>query len=263
MARLGLLLTIAVAAVCCDESTGSSQLQTGTGATTGSSGTAGGGGSGTGGMSWSGGGSSTTGSSSGTGAAGGSSSGAGGSGGSCDGFPSTVPVDCVTYCSLMDGSCTNSAGHFNDQYPGGYPDVCSSVCPFFELGALDDTTGNTLTCRLHHACLAQHDPDTYCVAAGPGGGAGCGDLCESFCALNLAICTGPHQQWASLAACQQSCAGLDFTEPYSASSDNLTGTTNAYACRLYWLMLAVDDPAGSCANTNPGSPGIDPCVDGI
>jgi hypothetical protein len=162
----------------------------------------------------------------------------------------------------MDAHCFNGQGHFNDQYPGGAPDVCANACVHFASGTASDPTGNNLACRIQRACMAEWDPDAHCTEAGPGGDGVCGAACESFCALALSICSADQMQWASLAECQTACATFDLTDPYNTTSDNWSGTNNAYACRMYWLMRSVDDPT-SCVYIKLGSADPDPCVDGV
>ena len=227
----------------------------GEGATSSSSasGSGGAGGYGIGGINWVGG-----------GTASGGGTGAGTPSGlpSCDGIFDEVALDCPAYCQLMGAHCNNGQGHFNDQYPGGVPDVCADVCPHLPVGTTTDPLGNTLACRIQRACMAEWDPDAHCTEAGPGGDGACGDSCESFCTLALSICSGNQAQWASLADCQSDCATFDSTAPYNTTSDNWSGTTNAYACRMYWLMRSVDDPL-LCVHTKLGAANPDPCVDGI
>ncbi len=230
----------------------------GAGYTTTSSGTGGThtGGAGLGGVNWGGFGGETSSGEAGTG-------GSGGFGEEC----ATVTVDgghdCPTYCQLMDGACKNFQGHVNDQYPGGYPDVCADACVHLPKGSPGDTTGHSLACRIYEACLAQYDPDTHCTRAGPGGDGACGDNCESFCTINLAVCEDSNQQYGTQAECLTDCATFDVTAAYNTSADNWSGTDNAFACRMYWLMRAVDDPGTNCPNTRPGGTTSDPCIDGL
>ncbi len=199
-----------------------------------------------------------------------SSDGAGGSGGAtpedvnaCKESVLNAPVDCAAYCQTMAARCKNGLGHFNDQYPGGYPDACAEACSHFVTGNAGESTGNSLACRLFGACLAEHDPDIYCTVAGPGGDGVCGDNCDGFCTLNLSICAGPLAQYASMTACQDDCAKLDFSDTYNTTVDNWSGTKNTFACRMYWLMRSVADPDENCQYTKLGGASIDPCKDGV
>ncbi|RLB64149.1 MAG: hypothetical protein DRI90_05285 [Deltaproteobacteria bacterium] len=247
------LVAVITALSCSDDHYDGGSTTTSTSSGSGGSGT---GGAGLGGINWGGFGGAT---SSGEGAGGG----VGGTGEECPTLTLTEPIECTTYCQLMDGACKNFQGDFNDQYPGGYPDLCPEACAHFAYGSPGDTTGNSLACRIVEACLAQYDPNTHCTRAGPGGDGVCGDNCESFCALNLTVCEGSNQQWSTQALCLADCALFDFADPYNTSSDNWSGTDSAFACRMYWLMRALDDPLGSCPNTRPGGVSSDPCIDGV
>lgn len=102
--------------------------------------------------------------------------------------------------------------------------------------------GNTLGCRTYHAGAAAGDPTTHCVHAGPGGAAACGSNCEGFCTLALETCTGGNEQWATMAECMTECNGYDQTEPYDTSDT----AGDSFACRLYHLIAAIDDPELHC-----------------
>jgi hypothetical protein len=166
-----------------------------------------------------------------------------------------IKLDCTSYCSEIQANCTDSDAQ--------YPDLehCVRTCHSFAVGAsqLTDTTGNTLGCRIHHASAAMTMPASHCPAAGPAGDqvtarppAACsgGDVCASFCTLEIVACGSldaplsgnptddsdrPLAQYQNMTACVAACANLDKTHPYSTSA---VGDT--LACRLYHATSAAN-----------------------
>jgi len=198
-----------------------------------------------------------------------------------DAPPDAVALDCAGYCAEIQANCTGE----NAQYP----DLahCMSTCASFAVGTstIDDPSGNTLGCRIHYAGTpARTAPATHCVHAGPGGDlitatppAFCsgGDVCASFCALDIRACgstdtplpddpvdeTGnPLFQYGDMADCMRVCDDFyDKTHAYST-----TAVGNSLACRLFQATeaaIAVTPnaatycsatgmfPTGSCAGT--------------
>src|ERR1051325_6680028 len=103
-------------------------------------------------------------------------------------------LDCPTYCTAIQANCTGA----NAQYPDMAH--CTATCASFTVGTskVTDTAGNTLGCRIYHGGdLSKTTPATHCVHAGPGGDmitatppAFCsgGDICTSFCTLEIKAC---------------------------------------------------------------------------
>lgn len=166
-----------------------------------------------------------------------------------------VALDCTAYCTEIQANCTGA----NAQYPDMAH--CIATCASFAVGTskVTDTSGNTLGCRIYHG----GDPSkmaaaTHCVHAGPGGDlitaaspAFCsgGDVCASFCALEIEACgsldaplpgnprdatNNPLFQYQNLADCMASCAGFDKTHAYGT-----TAAGNSLACRLYHATSAA------------------------
>jgi hypothetical protein len=106
------------------------------------------------------------------------------------------------------------------------------------------------------------------VYAGPGGDritatppAFCsgGDVCQSFCTLEIQACGSGDQprpdtppgvglfQYDNLAECMKLCPRFDLTHPYTTSAKG-----NSLACRLHEATLAavsIDDAVAHCAAT--------------
>ena len=189
-----------------------------------------------------------------------------------------VTLDCQTYCTEIQANCTDA----NAQYPD--MPHCLATCASFTVGPskVTDTSGNTLGCRIYHAgALSMTAPETHCVHAGPGGDlitaaspAFCsgGDICASFCALEIKACgsldtplpenpkddtNNPLFQYRNMANCMASCATFDKAHAYSTAAAG-----NSLACRLYHATSAAiavipngamdcsataDFPTGPCA----------------
>jgi len=189
-----------------------------------------------------------------------------------------VTLDCQTYCAEIQANCTGA----NAQYPDMAH--CTATCASFTVGTskVTDTSDNTLGCRIYHAgAPSKMDAATHCVHAGPGGDlitakppAFCngGDVCASFCALEIKACGSldaplpgnprdingnPLFQYRNVADCMTSCAAFDKAHAYGT-----TAAGNSLACRLYHATNAAiavtpngvmhcshtaDAPTGPCA----------------
>jgi hypothetical protein len=169
--------------------------------------------------------------------------------------PTTVePLaqNCTTYCSAIETACTGA----NAQYAAAPATNCSATCAEFPVGTAQDTSGNTLGCRLYHTqnVTKTGDAATHCPHAGPAGAkvdaaAGtCGDACTNFCALEVKTCgttdaplTGITPQYQNAAACMTACAAFSKTTQYTAAAT----TGDSLACRLYHVTNAALNAAKS------------------
>jgi hypothetical protein len=167
----------------------------------------------------------------------------------------TVALDCSTYCTEIQANCAGS----NAQYPDMAH--CTATCASFTVGTskVTDTSGNTLGCRIYHAgAPSMTAPATHCVHAGPAGDllmatppAFCsgGDVCTSFCTLEIKACgsldaplpgdpkdstNNSIYQYQNMDDCMTSCAAFDKTHAYST-----TASGNSLACRLYHATNAA------------------------
>ena len=156
----------------------------------------------------------------------------GDSGGSADAAPLTL--ECASYCTAITARCTGA----NQQYDS--MQNCIDSCTDYPPGALTDTMGNTLGCRVYHTELAASDPATHCLHAGPSGGGACGTTCEGFCAIAVAECPG---DWTAN-TCPNQCGMVTSTPPYAVPS-----TGNTIECRLYHATMAASDPTTHCPHT--------------
>lgn len=107
-----------------------------------------------------------------------------------------VFLDCPSYCTEIQAHCIGANTQYDDT------PSCMATCASFEVGTstITDTSGNTLGCRIYHAgAPTRTDPGTECAQAGPAGdllradagtpmGCSGGDLCQSFCTLEIKAC---------------------------------------------------------------------------
>ena len=196
-----------------------------------------------------------------------------------DAAPDVAPIvlDCPSYCAEIQANCTGANAQYSDTAH------CTATCASFTVGAstVTDASGNTLGCRIYHGgAPSKGMPGTHCVHAGPAGDlisatppAVCsgGDVCASFCSLEIKACgsldaplpgnprdtsNSPLFQYQNMTDCMASCAKFDKAHAYStmAKGDSL-------ACRLYHATSAAIavTPNGvmNCAATSPDPTG--PC----
>lgn len=185
-------------------------------------------------------------------------------------------LDCTGYCSEIQKNCTDA----NAQYAN--LDQCTHTCASFVVGTstVNDTAGNTLGCRIHYAVAASTMPATHCPQAGPAGDliaaavpgvCSGGDVCMSFCTLEIMACgsldmplpgnprdatNNPLFQFKNLANCMSQCPAWNKTHNYStmAMGDSLacrlsaavTASISLDSAKVYCAYTA-DFPTGQCA----------------
>ena len=194
----------------------------------------------------------------------------------------TDKLDCPTYCAKIEANCTGANVQFVDDAH------CMATCMKFTPGALADTAGNTLGCRIYHANNAKSTamPDVHCPHAGPGGAPVdnaataanvCGDACTSFCSLEIAACgikgTDATGQYTSMGDCMTACGGMNtgFNKTHLYTYDlsktpNVTPAGDSLACRLYHVTNAAQGGANAtthCPHTSvAGGPNVATCMAG-
>lgn len=189
-----------------------------------------------------------------------------------------VQLDCSSYCREIQANCTARNAQYSDV------EHCAAACASFAIegGKITDTSGNTLGCRIFYASgPARTTPESSCAAAGPVGDqisaappgtCSGGNVCTSFCALQIRACGAQDAplpgdprdgdnnhlfQYQNMADCMRLCVGFDRTHVYTA-----TATGNSLACRVAQATSAALSvaPAGVmyCAYTGADAKG--PCV---
>ena len=85
---------------------------------------------------------------------------------------------------------------------------CERKCNYHPAGTNDDTSGNTLGCRVYHLGIAKTDANAakvHCAHAGPEGANVCGSPCDFFCDAMESSCSGTY---TSKANCLSTCSGF-------------------------------------------------------
>jgi hypothetical protein len=150
---------------------------------------------------------------------------------------------CAPYCAKIHMNCVadGDAGS-NEQYADSA--ACNTYCndaAGWATGAIGDTAGDTIGCRLYHAGAAAADPVTHCPHAGPTGGDVCGSYCDNYCQLMARNCTGASAVY-DMATCMTDCAMI----PTSGHANDQSG--NTIQCRIFQLGAAAADPLNHCQN---------------
>ena len=153
---------------------------------------------------------------------------------------SAIGLDCASYCTAIQKTCKDlgTAGN-NAQYLD--EGTCLKMCAAIGVGAANDTSGDTLGCRIHMVELVAKtakNATTYCPQAGPYGFGGCGDLCGDFCARYVTQCGGAGYDGG--AQCVPTCVGL----PSDDGGTLGTGNGNFIECREYHLENAYAYDSG-------------------
>ena len=166
------------------------------------------------------------------------------------------PPTCEEYCAAVTSSCTGE----HAQYPT--EDECLAYCKDWAqlpAGTADDTSGNTLGCRIYHAGVAGGDDELagiHCPHAGPTGGNVCGSWCDAYCHLAQTNCLADNTLFADSDECATACSEL--------SDDGAVADVagDSVQCRIYHLGVAGADPPASaethCPHGGPDGAGV--CV---
>ncbi len=177
--------------------------------------------------------------------------------GSQDGGGQCVKPDpsCQLYCDKVMANCSDTNAQYTDAQ--ACLDHCNTYAGW-DLGtSVDETSGNTVACRIYHATVAKGDPVTHCDHAGPSGGNACGNWCTNYCYLAEKNCTGANELYADSDACAVACTAFSDT----GSANDVDGDT--VQCRIYHLGVAGNSSAGGgdthCSHGGPD--GGDVCVD--
>lgn len=166
------------------------------------------------------------------------------------------PADptCEEYCAQMGDACADT---YADE------DACLAYCGTagaFPAGNFDDTSGNTIGCRMYHAGVASglegDDNALHCGHAGPSGADTCGTWCENYCDLALNTCSGDNKLYDDGESCLAACDG------FGADGEAGDAGGDTVQCRIYHLGVAGSDGEESAAVHCPhgGEDGGGVCV---
>lgn len=145
-------------------------------------------------------------------------------------------LTCDAYCDAVQAACSASLLQYESRT------ACLALCRTFPVGTVDDTSGNTLGCRLRVANLISTTGEGNCAAAGPGGAGQCGTDCESFCQSASVVCP---TDFTSVADCTQQCAQIPSCGTYHVVP-NQTPDEYSVQCRLFHVTSASLDATTHC-----------------
>ena len=125
--------------------------------------------------------------------------------------------------------------------------ACAAACDPF--GALDNACKKAVLKRCKtggvEACAASTTSST--VGGGTTTSTTVQTLCDTFCSIVQANCTGGNQQYADANACQTACAQF----PTNGNTGDTSGDT--VQCRIYHAQAAAGSPVVHCPHTQPVS----------
>jgi hypothetical protein len=152
--------------------------------------------------------------------------GGGDASGDAGGDPDAAPpsASCVDYCESIMASCTGDLAQYK------FMPNCLASCALYPAGEEGADSGDSLACRLTHAALAEGEPDPHCRHAGPSGEGVCGEPCDAYCDLMMAVC----DLYADDGECMEVCSGFPDTVLYSIEENR--GDT--VQCRLFHATMA-------------------------
>jgi hypothetical protein len=158
---------------------------------------------------------------------------------------------CEGYCNLTVGGCTGA----NLFYPTWDMGFCMKACPLFNMSSPATPkaqAGPDVHCHAYHAGVASQSTangNTHCAHAAPAGVTVCGSVCENYCSVIMASCTGTDKQYNDMAQCMSYCSTL----PVGMSSD-ISG--NSQSCRLYHAMAGTVIGPTHCPHASHSGGGV-------
>jgi hypothetical protein len=159
--------------------------------------------------------------------------------------PPRTAGTCEAYCTAVTSNCQAPDNQYADK--SACLDYCGNASGW-EPGYEDDTGGNTIGCRTHHAnAAADGEAATRCSYAGPSGANTCGNWCDVYCGTVLNNCVGDNVLYGDEAECQAACA--DFAN--TGTPGDTDG--NTVQCRIYHAGAAADAPGTSCTEAGASS----------
>jgi len=100
-------------------------------------------------------------------------------------------------------------------------------------GNWNDTSGDTIGCRIYHSDNAQIlNAAAHCAHAGPSGDNVCGSWCTVYCDLVQQNCIGSNTQYSSPSVCMSTCATMNT----NGNPGDVSG--NTVQCRIYHAGVA-------------------------
>lgn len=160
--------------------------------------------------------------------------------------PTDNPVDlCPQYCDAVLANCTGDDRAFENR------PQCLKACGLMTQGKEGDTGVDTVGCRLSHAKIGKNKDE--CRKASAYGGDACGSHCDTFCAIVDANCIEPLAPGAgpypSRSTCFEECTAITYEATGSEGTAQPLKGANTINCRMFHLLLSLDDREGHCPHT--------------
>ncbi len=155
----------------------------------------------------------------------------------------TTGLSCQNYCNGIQAACTASFKEYET------PEACLATCEELQLGTAEDTTGNTVGCRMRSVQLAKDTGELgdYCPIAGPVGGGSCGTRCDNFCALFVPTC-GAFSDYKDTASCLAFCQASPDNADWDPQIPEQKDHDASIQCRIWHLSNAFLDPTLHCGH---------------
>lgn len=156
-----------------------------------------------------------------------------------------IPI-CVQYCDALDANCSTLEYKNRDE--------CLKACAFMKEGNEGDKD-DTVGCRLAFAKAAKQGDKADCKKASAFGGTACGDPCATFCRMNDKMCISGSDASSKPYTSESSCFETCKTAPIAYDPNGEEGPDQTFQgaddlnCRMFHLILAIDDRAVHCAHT--------------
>jgi hypothetical protein len=151
---------------------------------------------------------------------------------------------CPSYCDALDTNCPGLEYKDRDQCLA----TCARMKPGNE-GQIDDTAG----CRLTQAKNAAKNDEAACKKGSAFGGEACGTPCTTFCNLVDELCihgegAPADHPYPTEETCIEECnTKLKYDKAGSEGQKFVGGDT--LNCRMFHLLLALDDRVTHCPHT--------------
>jgi len=168
--------------------------------------------------------------------------------------------DCASYCELFKKICPDE---FGNQTQAHCEEQCGALVRADSFSANQNSTGDTLDCRLVHLSAATENPALHCphVAVVPldanqpcTNPADEAPTCEEYCRLTFAACPDERGTWDNLQQCEDTCPLLEIGKNRDTGARLAAfpdDPRNTIGCRKYHAYSAFKDPVTHCSHTGP------------
>lgn len=158
--------------------------------------------------------------------------------------------DCDSYCMLLEDACPAEFG--------AAPNCRTKCAALRDMKRFDvnaDHGGDSLQCRLVHVSSATVKPVDHCPhsefrPSEPWCYDQTAPLCEDYCRIVMAACTGEFGQYENNEQCMKACATLPV-----GKLSNFDDKTDTVGCRIYHSYSSIASPETHCPHSGPGGDG--------